>query len=340
MIWLVAWPGLAEPIRIATYNIDLWGKGPGLVMQSLQRGGTAQQMAAVQVIANLDADVLLLTGIDYDLRGATLDALEVLLARVDAPYPFRLALRPNTGIATGLDLDGNGVSGEPRDAQAYGRWAGEGGMAVLSRMPIDSENIRDFSGVLWKDLPGSLMPPDAPATQLLSTSGAYEVPITLPNGQSLRLLAFYASPPIFDGPEDRNGRRNHDETAFWLHLLASDLAFAPPKPPFVIIGQPNLDPEDGSGRSRAMRELLHHPGLHDPKPRGTSTRQDPGQSGDPALDTALYPKIGGLRVEVILPSVDVTFSASGVMWPPDSDPLTAALLMASRHRPIWVEINP
>ncbi len=331
---------MAEPIRIATYNIGLWGKGPGLVLDSLQRGGNPQQMAAVSVIARLDADVLLLTGIDYDLRGATLGALEGRLALAGAPYPFRLALRPNTGMATGLDLDGNGVLGEPRDAQAYGRWAGEGGMAVLSRLPIDVENIRDFSGVLWKDLRGNLRPPDTPTTQHLSTSGAYEVPIILPNGQSLRLLAYYASPPIFDGPEDRNGRRNHDETAVWLHLLAGDLAFTPPKQPFVLIGQPNLDPEDGSGRAGAMRDLLRHPALQDPKPRGTAIREDPGQSGDPGLDTALYPKIGGLRVEVILPSVDLKVTDAVVVWPPETDPFAATLALASRHRPLWVEINP
>ena len=117
-------------LRIATYNIDFWAKGPGLALQSLQRGDNPAQLAAVQVIAKLDADVLLLTGIDYDLHGETLAALEKLLAAAGAPYPYRLALRPNTGVATGLDLNGNGVLGEPRDAQGYGRWAGEGGMAA------------------------------------------------------------------------------------------------------------------------------------------------------------------------------------------------------------------
>lgn len=330
---------LRPELRIATYNIDFWAKGPGLALQSLQRGDNPAQQAAVQVIAALNADVLLLTGIDYDLRGETLAALEQRLAEAGAPYPYRLPLRPNTGIATGLDLDRNGVLGEPRDAMAYGRWAGEGGMAVLSRLPIDSENIRDFSGFLWAELPGTLMPPDTSPTQLLSTTGAYEVPVALPDGTTLRLLAYYASPPIFDGAEDRNGRRNHDETAFWLRLLAGDLPFKPPQPPFVILGQSNLDPADGAGRKQAITALLHHPGLQDPQPRGQSKRHDPGQSGNPALDTALYPKIGGLRVEIILPSKDLRISAAGVEWPPDSDPAAATLITASRHRPLWVDVD-
>lgn len=336
---MLALPLQADPLRIATYNIDLWAKGPGLALQSLQRGGSPAQLAAVQTIAALNADVLLLTGIDYDVQGATLAALENRLAAAGTPYPHRLPLRPNTGMTTGLDLDGNGVLGEPRDAQAYGRWAAEGGMAILSRLPIDTANIRDFSGLLWVDLPKNLRPPDTPTSQLLSTSGHYEVPVLLPDGRSLRLLAYYASPPIFDGAEDRNGRRNHDETAFWLRLLAGELLLSQPEPPFVILGQSNLDPADGEGRRQAISALLHHPRLQDPKPRGNSGRTEPNQTGDPALDTGLYPKIGGLRVEVILPSVDLVVTGSGVLWPPDDDPFAATLALASRHHPLWVDLS-
>ena len=213
-------------------------------------------------------------------------------------------------------------------------------MAILSRLPI-GENIRDFSGFLWADLPGNLMPDTDPARdiQRLHTTGAYEVPIQLPGGQTLRLLTYYASPPVFDGPEDRNGRRNHDETAFWLRLLAGDLAEPAPEAPFVILGQPNLDPFDGQGRQDAIRALLAHPALQDPAPKGSHARQDPGQQGNPAMDTALYDKLGGLRVEVILPSADLTTNDAGVLWPPETDPLAQTLATASRHRPLWVDIT-
>ena len=325
-------------MRIATYNVDLSEQGPGLALQMLVRGEDPRGAALVQVITDLDADVLVLTGIDYDLRGAALDALAARLATAGAVYPHRLALRPNTGVATGLDLDGNGRLGEPRDAMGYGRFAGAAGMAVLSRLPIDTGNIRDFSGFLWADLPGSLMPDKDPATralQRLSTTGMYEVPIVTQGGP-ISLLTYYATPPVFDGTEDRNGRRNHDETAFWTHLIAGDLPYAPPKPPFVLLGQPNLDPVDGEGQQAAIRTLLANPALQDPSPRGSHTRRDPGQKGDAALDTALYPQIGGLRVEQVLPSADLTVTASGVLWPPDD----ATLAAASRHRPVWVDLVP
>ncbi len=340
---LLALPAAADPLRIATYNADLSYPGPGLLLLALRKGQDPKIDAVVAVLHRLNADVVLLTGIDFDLRAEALGALADRLATAGTPYPYRMALRPNTGVATGLDLDGNGHLGEPRDAQGYGRFAGEGGMAILSRLPIDSEAAHDFNAFLWADLPGSLTPDRDPAlrqTQRLSTTGHWDVPVILPDGRALHLLAYYASPPVFDGPEDRNGRRNHDETAFWLRLLEGALPFAPPKPPFVILGQTSLDPADGEGRAAALTALLAHPALQDPAPRAPAGRTDPGQAGDPALDTALYPQLGGLRVEVILPSAEIAVATSGILWPPESDPFAATVAAASRHRALWVDLTP
>lgn len=311
-------------------------------MQDIAEGKDAQVAAAGDVIVALDADILWLTGIDHDSGEAALSALAAALERKGARFPYRMALRPNTGVQTGLDLDGDGQRGGPGDAQGFGRFSGEGAMAVLSRLPIDRAAVRDFSGLLWADLPGNIapdLPPEQKAVQRLSTTGHWEVPVILPGGGRLRLLGWYASPPVFDGPEDRNGRRNHDEAAFWLRLLAGDLPLDPPAPPFVILGQSNLDPMDGDGRRAAMAALLAHPALTDPAPRGTHGRTEPDQTGDPALDTALYREgIGGLRVEVVLPSRDLAVMGSGVLWPPEGDRLARVLRAASRHYPLWVDV--
>ncbi len=233
--------------------------------------------------------------------------------------------------------------GEPRDAMGYGRFAGDGGMALLARYPVQTEHVQDMTGFLWRDLPGALLPPDLTAEvlqqQRLSTTGHWAVPFAV-GDTALTVLAYHPSPPVFDGPEDRNGRRNHDESALWLHYLAGELPFAAPQPPFVLLGQTNLDPADGEGRREAVTALLRHPALQDPAPRGSAMRSDPGQSGDPALDTALYPDLGGLRVEVILPSADLAVTGAAVVWPPPDDPLAPALEAASRHRPLWVELAP
>ncbi|MDZ4096425.1 MAG: endonuclease/exonuclease/phosphatase family protein, partial [Paracoccaceae bacterium] len=260
----------AETLRIATYDAELSRKGPGLLLRDIRRGDDTQIIAALSVIAVVDADVILLTRIDYDHGLVALGALADALANAGRPYPYRFALRPNTGMSTGLDLDGNGLLGDARDAQGYGRFAGQGGMAILSRLPIVTDAARDFSGFLWIDLPGALLPEGmsdtAKSVQRLSSTAHWEVPVALPDGTILRLLAWHATPPVFDGPEDRNGKRNHDEAAFWLRLLAGDLPFRAPDPPFILLGQAEMDPSDGDGLPDAIAALLNHASLQDPSP--------------------------------------------------------------------------
>jgi hypothetical protein len=328
----------AETLRIAQFHTELARAGPGLLLRDIQRGD-AQVAAVVAVIAHADADVLLLMSIDYDLDGVALSALAERLAQAGMDYPHRFALRPNTGMPTGLDMDGNGRLGEARDAQGFGFFSGNGGMAILSRLPIDTAGVRDFSALLWRDLPGGLSQTEA-AVQRLSTTGHWDVPLSLPQGGALHLLAWHATPPVFDGAEDRNGRRNHDETAFWLRLLEGALPSPPPPAPFVLIGTPNLDPMDGDGRREAIGALLASTKIQDPLPKGTGSPPQPQQNGDPALDTATFGAgAGALRVDMILPSAELVVSASGVIWPPDDDPFATTVTLASRHRLVWVDLT-
>ncbi len=333
----------AGPLKIATWNVGLDRKGPGLLLRDIASGKEPQVEAVLRVLAALDADVLLLTSVDYDRGLVAGGLLADRLATLGAPYPHRFALRPNTGRPTSLDLDGDGLAGGPDDAQGWGLFSGQGGMLILSRLPVDGAGVRDFSDLLWADLPGALLPdlsPAARAVQRLPTTGHWDVPLILPDGARLRLLVWHATPPVFDGPEDRNGRRNHDETAFWLALLEGRLPLAPPVAPFVLMGDANLDPFDGDGRPEALRMLLAHPLLQDLAPRGATDRRDAGQAGDAALDTALYDDLGGLRLDYILPSADLSVAAAGVLWPAGNDPLAADLAVASSHFPVWILLDP
>lgn len=298
------------------------------------RRGDPQVAAVAEVIARADPDVLLLLGFDFDLDQLALTAFADLLAGQAAPYPYRFALRPNTGMATGLDLDGNGRLGEARDAQGFGLFSGAGGMALLSRLPIDGNAARDFSGLRWRDLPGNLMPsdmsPEVAAIQRLSTTAHWEVPVLLPGGETLRLLAWHASPPVFDGPEDRNGRRNHDEAAFWLRLIGGELPQARPTLSFVLLGDANLSPDSSEGRTGAITALLGHPAL-----------QGVGPVGAAGLATADFSAEGGpgnLRTDYVLPSTGLRVTDTGVLWPEQGDPLLATVRTASRHRLVWVDL--
>ncbi len=340
LLALLATAASAETLRIATWNVGLARTGPGLLVDDLNKGDDPQIAAAVRVLAALNADVILLTAVDYDRGGVALQLLAERLAAAGVNYPHHFAFRPNTGLQTGFDVDGNGRIGDPRDAQGFGLFSGYGGMAVLSRLAIDAAGARDFSGLLWRDLPGSLSedPPELAAVQRLATTGFWDVPVITTKGP-LHLLAWHATPPVFDGPEDRNGRRNHDEAAFWGLFMEGKLPMSPPDAPFVLLGDGNLDPADGDGRRAGISALLTHPALQDAGPRGSHGRVEPDHAGDPALDTSLYDDIGGLRLDYVLPSAKLQVTGSGVLWPPAGDPLAADLAAASRHFPVWVDIS-
>ncbi|WP_318527625.1 endonuclease/exonuclease/phosphatase family protein [Actibacterium sp. XHP0104] len=332
---------------MATYNTELSRNGPGALIHDIQSGDDAQVQAVIAIIAHAAPDVVLLQGIDHDAAGAALDALAEGLARAGHPYPHRLALRPNSGLRTGLDHDGDGRSDGPRDAQGYGEFTGQGGMALLSRHPLGE--VRDFSGLLWADLPGATLPrvggqlfPDAALYQhqRLSNVAHWDVPV-LVGDRALHMLAFHATPPVFDGPEDRNGLRNRDELRLWQLYLDGALGAEPPGD-FVIVGDANIDPADGDGLSDAIQQLLADPRITDPRPQGVGSvgAANADHHGDPALDTADFddPAPGNLRVDYVLPAARLPVAAAGVVWPAPDDPLSDTARMASRHHLVWVDL--
>ena len=231
-----------------------------------------------------------------------------MLAAQGAFYPHRIAQRGNTGRPTGLDLDQDGLLGGPRDAQGYGEFSGQGGIAVLSKLPLTL--VRDFTGMLWSDLPGHRRIPSdpAPAVQRLSSNAHLVIEVG-----PLTLLAWHATPPVFDGPEDRNGRRNADELALWLRYL--DGAFGEPPPHPVLIGDANVDPARGDGRHEAMQEALADPRLHDPLP---------------GSDTVTWDQTGPMRVSYILPAVHLAVTGAEVRPPIEGEP----------HRMVLVTLEP
>jgi endonuclease/exonuclease/phosphatase family protein len=272
-----------------------------------------------------------------------------LLRDAGVDYPYLYAAKPNSGLPSGLDLDGDGRLGGAGDAQGYGNFTGQDGMAVLSRYEILKEDVQDYSALIWRDVPGADLPqnPDgtpfpsvqAQAVQRLSSTAHWAVPIRLPDGSDLTLLTFQATPPVFDGPEDRNGRRNRDEILLWRAVL--DGVFGPaPADRFVLAGGTNLDANDSDGRREAMRTLLTDERFQDVMPRsdGAAQAADQGHRGDNALDTVDWPSVGRFRVDYVLPSADWKVTGAGVFWPAPGTEGNELALTASRHRLVWVDL--
>lgn len=323
-------------------------------MRDILRDDDAEIAAIAGIIRAVDPDVLLLTDFDYDAGLAALTRFAQRLAQESNTYSHLFAYPPNSGVQSGHDMDGDGRTNGYADAFGYGKFPGDGGMAILSRIPIDASGSRDFSQVLWKDLPGATLPevdnhpfPSVAAQNVarLSSVGHWQILLTPQNAPPFSLLAYSATPPVFDGPEDANGLRAGDETLFWLSLL--DGHFGPPPTTFVLAGNANLDPEDGEGNQGPIRRLLADPRLVDPHPQSEGGRvaADEGQRGDPARETADWPDDGpgNLRVTYVLPSTGWTVLDAGVFWPAPGTPYASLLgddgLAAGPHRLVWVDIG-
>lgn len=325
---LLATPAAADTLRIATWDPGLSRDGPGLLLRDIM-ADDPQVLAAAQVIAGIAPDAILLTGLDWDLDNRALTAFADLLAAQGHPMPHRHATQPNRGLPTGLDLDGDGRAGRPRDAQGYGAFTGQSGLAILSRLPI--AGVTDHSATLWRDVPGNRMP-DSPHAdiQRLSSTAHWDVALTTPAGP-LHLLALAATPPAF---EDRNPARNHDEVTFWLSHL--------PDAPFAILGNLNVDPQDGDGDPATLAALADV--TQDPQPRGAwqppQTGPNVAHRGDPALDTAEYDRApGNLRLDYVLPATGLRVLDAGVLWPAPDDPLAEPVALASHRKLVWVDLD-
>ncbi|MCJ7871111.1 endonuclease/exonuclease/phosphatase family protein [Phaeobacter sp. J2-8] len=329
-------------MRIATWHVELSRDGPGLLYRDILKGQDPQIAAVVAILADMQPDILFLSDIDHDVTLAALTALRDRVSDAGLLYPYLYAPVQNSGRASGVDLDGDGRLGTAEDALGFGFFTGFGGIALLSRYPIDVAGAQDFSKLLWRDLPGNLIagaevPKDAQAVLPLSSTAHWVVPVDTPQAR-LHVMAFSATPPVFDGPEDRNGRRNHDEVMFWRHYL--DGAFGPPPGgAFVLMGNANLDPADGEGRHEAIRRLLDDPRLQDtlPMDAAATAEANPEQRGNPALDTANWgdPTPGNLRVDYVLPAAGLAVLDSGTIWPAPGS-LAAE---ASRHALVWVDLD-
>ncbi|MEM1385486.1 MAG: endonuclease/exonuclease/phosphatase family protein, partial [Pseudomonadota bacterium] len=342
-------------IRIATFNAALSRQGAGVLIDHIAKRDR-QVRSVAEIVLRVRPDILLINEIDRDPDGLALDGFRALLAQGVRRLPgldYLHAHLPqtNTGVPSGLDLDGDGRVAGPEDAWGFGRFPGQYGMAILSRFPFAGP-MRSYRLFRWADLPGADRPTMSDGTPFhpdpvwealrLSSKTHLIAPLQMPDGRTLSLIASHPTPPVFDGPEDRNGRRNADElrlvvgmidNAPWLIDDMGKQGGVAEGQSFVVLGDLNADPADGEARRRGIADLLEHPQVQDPTPEsdgGAEMAESQGGANrthrtPAAQDTADWrdrPGPGNLRVDYMLPSADLLVLGSGVFWPAATDKLS------------------
>lgn len=353
-------------VSFATFNISDLGT------EAIMSGTDFQAKMVAEIIQRVNPDVLSMNEIAYDVsgvRGAQTRGenarkfVENYLMIPQKPglpsldYPYVFFEQGNTGVPTGKDLNNDGRSDGPDDGYGFGNYEGQFSMALLSRYPIVTAQVRTFRNFLWKDMPNNIIPPnyytgDELAIFRLSSKSHWDIPISI-GGMIIHVIMAHPTPPVFDGPEDRNGRRNHDE----IRLIADYVSRAEyvyddkgqrrglsQGAKFVLMGDMNADPLDGDSTANAIDQLLKHPLISTatlPTGEGGIEVANPGHKNLPQYDTADFsdPNPGNLQADYVLPSRDLKAKEAKVFWPKKNDPLYPIVDAASDHRLVWLAVD-
>jgi len=361
-------PSKQSELRIATFNVALNRDEPEALLNELQDGDSVPIQYIAEIIQRVRPDILLLNEFDYVAGGEAVDLLQQNYLQVSQhgaqtiDYPHRFLAPVNTGQASSFDLDKDGEKTDTEgDALGYGDFPGQYGMVLLSRYPIATDKVRTFQHFLWRDMPDALLPTDPDTGKAwysdaelailpLSSKSHWDVPIQYPS-QRLHMLASHPTPPVFDGAEDRNGRRNHDEIRFWKDYIAPQAATyiyddtgkyggLAAGATFVVLGDLNASPTEGDSTNNAIAQLLDNQAL-----QGSFTPQSVGaaeHSPDNPLAIAQTAS-WRMRADYVIPSsTGLKIQQGGVFWPSQTDPLHYLIAdkdSSSDHRLVWVDVD-
>lgn len=368
----------ADPLRIATFNVSMEAGNYQAVSESkttedsllnnLQSGKHPQIRNIAEIIQRVAPDIILLNEFDY-YPDASPSAVSLFVTNYlnksqqgqpAIDYPYQYIAPVNTGVATPFDLDNNGKkTGNAGDAYGWGMYPGQYGMALLSRYPIDINSIRTFQHFLWRDMPEALQiidpatgepwfTDDEWATVRLSSKSHWDIPVNV-KGKTVHILAMHPTPPTFDGPENRNGKRNHDEIRLMADYLSPEHAgyiyddggnkggFNGER--FVLVGDFNAADTGDKYRPGVIEQLTDHPLIDS----SVIPQSSGGRESDSAPYSSRYTAYWGARADYVLPSKrGFEVLGAGVFWPEKTSSLYRLVRdrqSSSDHRLVWMDLE-
>ncbi len=368
----------SNTLRVATFNVSIEATNylgrkevsenpsrASVVQKLLAQGDHPQMKNIAEIIQRTRPDVLLLNEFDYvtDPQEGIQRFIDNYLnvsqnAQPSIDYPHYYIAPVNTGVASPFDFDNDGEkSGVAGDAFGFGFYPGQYGMAILSRFPIELDKVRTLQMFLWKDMPNALRPlgddggpwysPEEWRRFRLSSKSHWDVPVKTNSG-IVHVIASHPTPPTFDGAEDRNGKRNHDEIRLVRDYLSNrDYLYddrgvkggLKSGSRFVVLGDLNSSPNQGDSIRGGIQGLLDHPLVNSTcVPTSKAGHQLRPDNAFSMQHTAAW----GLRVDYALPSkLGLDLTGCGIFWPTENRPesrLVSTREASSDHRLVWVDL--
>ncbi|SMY16753.1 endonuclease/exonuclease/phosphatase family protein [Photobacterium aquimaris] len=362
-------------LRVAMFNISMSDTESEKILAITTGLNNPRLRRLAAIIQHAAPDVILLCEFDHLGAGGDDGALAnfcdnyLSIGQYDQhpiEYLYRLCPATNTGLLTEVDLNNDGVISLPADGMGFGHFHGNFGFVLLSKYPIQNENIRSWQHMLWNKMPNALIPRDFYSDEAidilrLSSKNHLIVPIEC-DQQIINLVCCHPTPPVFDGPERRNAKRNHDEIQLVCDILDNadyleddngNGGGLSDEQAFIVLGDLNADVVDGDGLKAPIKHLLNHTRIHQQVSHGSLTPKSTGGSEYRPWQRRKgrsneWTHLGGMRLDYVLPSANLTVLSSGVFWPSKKHPLRQLIVddkgrekptAGSDHRLVWVDIE-
>lgn len=363
---------------VASFNVSMEARnytsdpeelklGEQILVKHLRTGEHPQIKNIAEIIQRTAPDIVLLNEFDYinnpklGVEAFIQNYLNVSqngAAAIDYPYYF--VAPSNTGLPTTYDMNNDGNAERfMNDAQGFGFYYGHYGMVLLSKYPIDKNQARTFQRFLWSDMPGALKPiipetntpfysNDEWLNMRLSSKSHWDIPVQV-GDETVHILASHPTPPVFDGDEDRNGQRNHDENRFWLDYISPEQGAyiyddrgiygqLDERSHFVIVGDLNASPDRVRIENHPILALTESPLINNKIiPSSASGAKNRPDNPYGLYHTATW----GARADYAMPSASLDIQNAYVFWPEQNDTLHRLVqdrASSSDHFMVWIEL--